>query len=517
MAPLKASRTASKGPTSTLGARVISFVEKRCFISIGDEAQPLILAPWQRQEVSQIYDNPAGTRRHILSVARKNQKTTLCACLTLAHLCGPAARRDAELYSSALSRDQAALIFHAAARMVRLNPVLGRIVKVRETAKELYCEEFNTKYRALSADAGRNQGLDPAFVVHDELGQHAGPHSDLYEALELGVAAQRNPLSIIISTQAASDADLLSVLIDDATAGHDPHTTCSLYTANSEIDPFSEQAIRAANPSFDYFQNKDELRAMAAQAQRMPSREADYRRYALNQRITVATPFVSPTLWDSCRGSVAPLNELPVVYAGLDLSSVSDLSAFVMVGKQGEKFHVHCHFWLPEETLVEKSHSDHAPYGAWRAQGHLHTTPGRSIDYDFVAHVLRDLFRQHNIQRVAYDPWNWEFFKPSLLRAGFTGSLIDERFAAFPQTTKSMSPAMANLERLLLDGRLVHGANPILTSCVAHTIIRTDAAGNRAPDKRKATHRIDGCVALIMGLAQSPTQPFVFDAAAMIG
>jgi phage terminase large subunit-like protein len=501
-----------------MGDRVISFIEKRCHVSVGNEVQPLILAPWQRQEVLSIYDNPAGCRRHILSVARRNAKTTLCACLTLNHLCGPSARRDAELYSSALSRDQAALIFHAAARMVRLNPALSRIVKVRETAKELYCEEFNTKYRALSADAGRNQGLGPTLHISDELGQVTGPQHDLFEALELGSSAQRNPLSIIISTQAASDQDLLSVLLDDAAAGHDPQTTCSLYVAGPELDPFSEAAIRTANPSFDHFQNRDELRAIADAARRMPSREADYRRYTLNQRITVATPFVSPTLWGSCGSLVAPLSELPVIYAGLDLSSVSDLSAFVMVGKRGEKFHVHCRFWLPEDKLVEKSHTDHAPYGAWRRQGHLHTTPGRSIDYDFVAHALRDLFHQHNIQKVAFDPWNWEFFRPSLLRAGFTGSMIDERFMAFPQTTKSMSPAMANLERLLLDGRLVHSNQPVLTSCVAHTVTRTDAAGNRAPDKRKSTHRIDGCVALIMSLAMTPTQqPFVFDAAAMIG
>jgi phage terminase large subunit-like protein len=188
-----------------------------------------------------------------------------------------------------------------------------------------------------------------------------------------------------------------------------------------------------------------------------------------------------------------------------------------MVGKKDDKFHSHCRFWLPSDGLVVKAATDHAPYGAWRAQGHLGTTPGKAIDYDFVAHELRDLFRQCNIQKVAYDPWNFSFFKPSLLRAGFTESLIAERFQEFPQTTKSMSPAMANLERLLLDGRLVHD-NPVLSMCVAHTTIRTDAAGNRAPDKKKATHRIDGLVALVMGLSLAPTaQQPAFDPMALIG
>ena len=132
--------------------------------------------------------------------------------------------------------------------------------------------------------------------------------------------------------------------------------------------------------------------AMAAAARRMPSREADYRRFTLNQRIQVATPFVSPSLWESRHGQVAPLAELPVLYAGFDLSAVNDLSAFVMVGKKGGAWHSHCRFWLPKEGLAEKVAADHAPYDAWARQGHLLTTPDRTIDYDFVAHELRELF-----------------------------------------------------------------------------------------------------------------------------
>jgi phage terminase large subunit-like protein len=237
----------------------------------------------------------------------------------------------------------------------------------------------------------------------------------------------------------------------------------------------------------------------------------------LNQRIEEANPFVSPSVWDACHGPVAPLNELPVLFGGIDLSSVNDLTALCLVGRKNDKWHVHPHFWLPREGLVEKSRADHTPFDAWARQGHLHTTPGRTIDLDFVAHELRELFRTHNIQRIAYDPWNWDFFKPSLLRAGFVESTISERFVAFPQTTKSMSPALANLERLLLDRHVVHD-NPCLSMCISHTTIRMDAAGNRAPDRKRATHRIDGTVALTMALAMAPTaQTTVIDVAALIG
>ena len=339
----------------------------------------------------------------------------------------------------------------------------------------------------------------------------------MYEALELATGTQRDPLTVVISTQSASDSDLLSTLIDDGLAGHDPHTVVSLYSAPKDADPFAEATIRLANPSYHVFMNTNEILAMAAAARRLPAREASYRRYTLNQRIEEANPFVSPSVWDACRGPVAPLNELPVLFGGIDLSSVNDLSAFCLVGKKGDQWHTHCRFWLPQDGLAEKAATDHAPYDVWYRQGHLQVTPGRTIDYDYVAHALHDLFRQYNIQRVAYDPWNWDFFKPSLLRVGFTESMIAERFQEFAQTTKMMSPALANLERLLLDGRLMHD-NPVLSMCVAHTTIRTDAAGNRAPDKRKATHRIDGTVALVMGLAMAPTvQTRRIDVEALIG
>jgi phage terminase large subunit-like protein len=167
--------------------------------------------------------------------------------------------------------------------------------------------------------------------------------------------------------------------------------------------------------------------------------------------------------------------------------------------------------------LVDKAAADHAPYDAWRRQGHLQVTPGASLDYDFIAVALRDLFRRYNVRKIAYDPWHWDFFKPSLLRASFTEGQIAERFQEFAQTTKMISLALANLERSLLDGRLVHD-NPIPSMCVAHTTIRTDSAANRAPDKRRATHRIDGTVALVMGLAMATTaQAQTIDVAALIG
>jgi len=287
------------------GADIIAFIESVCLVPEGKLiGQPLVLQDWQKDLIRLIYDNPVGTRRAIISVGRKNAKTCLSACLLLAHLIGPPARSrpNSQLYSAAQSREQAGIIFNLAAKMVRLNPALARIVTIQETAKSLICTELGTRYRALSADASTAYGLSPSFIVFDELGQVRGPRSPLYEALETATGAQENPLSIIISTQAPSDADLLSVLIDDALAEHDPRTVIKLYTAPPELDdPFDEATIKLANPAYGTFLNPREVLDMAAAARRMPARQAEYENLILSRRVESSNVFVTPAVWKTLR------------------------------------------------------------------------------------------------------------------------------------------------------------------------------------------------------------------------
>src|SRR5690625_564327 len=160
----------------------------------------------------------------------------------------------------------------------------------------MLCPDLGTRYKALSADATTAYGLSPRFAIHDELGQVRGARSELYEAIETAMGAQEAPLSIVISTQAPTDDDLLSVLIDDAMSGSDPRVVVSLYTAPEDLDPFSEQAGRKANPAAGDFLSMVEPMATAADAQRMPSREAEYRNLILNQRVEANDPYVSRAL-----------------------------------------------------------------------------------------------------------------------------------------------------------------------------------------------------------------------------
>jgi phage terminase large subunit-like protein len=496
-------------PGPVTAADVIAFIETVCIVPEGAfVGRPLRLQPWQREIIETIYDNPAGTRRAIISLGRKNAKSTLSACLLLAHLCGPPARTrpHSQLFSAAQSRDQAGLIFSLASRMVRLNPLLTQTVRIQESAKSLICPELGTHYRALSAEANTAFGLSPALIIHDELGRVRGPRSPLYEALETAVGAQEAPLSIIISTQAATDSDLLSVLIDDARQGHDPTTVVKLYTAPAELDPFSEEAIRAANPAFGTFVNAREVLAMAADASRMPARENEYRNLVLNQRIEASSPYLTAAVWQACGGEPRDLTGQDVL-AGLDLSETSDLTALVLAHCDPTDgiWHVRPIFWLPGEGLAEKAARDRVPYDLWAERGYIETTPGASISYDYVAERLKDIFEDHHVLKLAFDRWNFSHFKPCLMRAGFSEQMIKEQFVEFGQGYRSMSPALRDLESLILDRKLRHGGNPVLTMCAANATVERDSAGNRKLIKKRSRGRIDGMIALAMAIGVSPS------------
>jgi phage terminase large subunit-like protein len=513
-------RIAPAGPVSA--ADVIAFIETVCLVPEGKfVGQPLRLQEWQKDILRAIYDNESGpTRRAIISMGRKNAKSTLAACLLLAHLCGPPARNrpNSELYSAAQSRDQAGLIFTAACKMIRLNPMLAQTVRIMETAKALACPELGTRYRALSAESNTAFGLSPSLIIHDELGRVRGPRSPLYEALETAVGAQEAPLSLIISTQAATDADLLSILIDDALAGHDPSTVIKLYTAPPELDPFGEAAIKAANPAFGVFLNEREVMAQAADAARMPAREAAFRNLVLNQRVEASAPFVSPSVWVACGGQPIDI-EGRSVFAGLDLSSVNDLTALVLGHCDAATgvWHVRPFFWLPEEGLAEKAARDRVPYDEWRDRGLLETTPGASVSYEHVAERLKEIFGDYQVSKLAFDAWGFSHLRPWLLKAGFSENMIEQHFVEFRQGSVTMTPALRSLEGLLLDKKLRHGNNPILSMCAANAVIEGDATARKL-SKKRSRGRIDGLVALTMAIGVAPVGfKTKFDAAAMIG
>ncbi len=288
---------------------------------------------------------------------------------------------------------------------------------------------------------------------------------------------------------------MLSILIDDALEENDPRVVCKLYTTPEDAEPFTEESIRLANPAFGVFQNAEEVMDMARAAERMPSRESEYRNLILNQRVEASSPFVTPSVWQSNGDEPESSGHW---YGGLDLSETNDLTALVLVGPDGESFNVKSHFWLPGEGLEDRSRKDRVPYDVWQKQGDLHTTPGRSVEYEYVAKFIVNLFQTTDVRRLAFDRFNMRHLRPWLVKEGLSESFIDDRFVDFGQGFVSMSPALRNLESLLLNEKLRHGNHPVLTMCAANSVVKQDEAGNRKLDKKRSRGRIDGMVSLAM-------------------
>lgn len=482
----------------TRAARVIAFIESYCVVPEGAHVgKPLKLEPFQKRFLREVYDNTAGTRRAILSIARKNGKSGLIAGILLAHLVGPEAKRNSQIVSGAMSRDQAALVFALAAKMVQLSERLSKIVKIVPSGKRLVGLPLNVEYRALSADGTTAHGLSPILAILDEVGQVRGPRSDFVDAITTSQGAHAEPLLIAISTQAPTDADLLSLWIDDAVLSKDAQTVCHLYAAPVECDLLDAKAWKAANPAMGKFRDADDVRRQAEEANRMPSAESKFRNLILNQRVEARSPFVSRNVWMSCGGEAAPWQGQQV-FAGLDLSATTDLTALVAIWNDAEGvWQAASYFWTPETGLVDRAKRDRVPYDVWADQGHLLTTPGATVDYDFVASFVLEMAGECDLT-LAFDRWRMGTFRQSLARMGASDEFIADRMKEFGQGFISISPALDLLEADMLNARIRHGGHPVLTMCAANAVVVQDAAGNRKLDKSKSTGRIDGMVALTM-------------------
>jgi phage terminase large subunit-like protein len=484
----------------SVGDQVCGFIETFCLVPEGKlVGKPMRLDLFQKKFIYEVFDNPLGTRRAILSMSRKNGKTALVAALLLVFIAGPLAVRNAQIVSGAMSKEQAAIIFSLAAKIVRMSADLSQLVRIIPSPKRLVGLVRNVEYQAISAEAKTAHGKSPLVAILDEVGQVEGPTSRFVEAIVTSQGAYEAPLLIVISTQAPSDADLLSIWIDDALRDEDPHTVCHLYAAPQNCDLDDEEAWAAANPGLGTIRSKKDLAHQLEQAKRLPAYENSVRNLLLNQRVQRVAPFLSPSTW--ALGADPVDEELfrsgRTVYAGLDLSASTDLSAIVLAVEDDDgNVHLLPKVWTPADTLVARGLRDHAPYPTWAEQGVLLAVPGKTLNYDFIAAEIGEMLGTTTFGRVAYDKWRVDVFKQSLARLGVIVDMMP-----FGQGFKDMSPALDVFEQLAIDGKIRHGGHPVLRWAVANAAVERDAAGNRKLTKAKSVGRIDPAVAAVMAVA----------------
>lgn len=495
----------------TRAERVIQFIHSFCRVPEGAlVGKPVVLAEFQKDFIRAIYDNVDEfgnrlTRRALLSIGRKNGKSALIACLLLAHLVGPERKKNAQIVSGARSRDQASLVFKLAVKMIQMSPEMTKATRIVPSSKIILGLVSNTEFRALAADGHKAHGLSPVLAILDEVGQVRGPQDDFIEAITTSQGAHDDPLLIAISTQAPTDADLFSIWLDDAERSPDEKTVSHVYAASKDCAIDDEEGWRASNPALGIFRSIEDVRTQAEQAMRMPSAENGFRNLTLNQRVNIVNAFVSASVWKDGNKQPEEFGSTDPVNAGLDLSITTDLTAFVMTCRKGDTLHVRPHFWMPEDFLKEASKRDRAPYELWLKQGFLRVTPGKVIDYSFVARDIMTLTAGLKIRTVAFDRYRMDRLKAELDKAGASLPLKE-----FGQGFISMSPALDALEGDLLQGRVRHGGHPVLTMCAANAVAVGDSAGNRKLEKSKSTGRIDGLVALAMAAGVEATQSQAF-------
>lgn len=474
---------------------VKAFIHKFCKVPDGKHiGKPIKLSKFQTDFIDDVYSENRRTRRAILSIARKNGKTALMACLIIVHLvCKGVAKQNSQIVSGAMSRDQAALVFDLACKMITQDETLSKLIRIIPSKKMLVSLNMNVTFTALAADGKTAQGLSPVFALIDEAGQVVGARSDFISAIETSQGAHDDPLLMYISTQAANDSDYLSIIIDDARESKDPRIVCHVYEADKDCDLLDESQWKKANPAIGTFRSLDDVAEQAKQANRMPSAEASFRNLILNQRVSVHSPFISRSTWMECAGELPPMSDCEIMFGGLDLSARLDLTAFCLVGLYDGKWYIYNFAWTPEEGLLDRAKKDRAQYDVWVNQGHIRTTPSAFVDYSHVAMDIANIIAGCNVRAIAFDAWRWDVMKKEIDEIG-----LDVELVKWSQGLKSMAPALDTLEGRLLNGDTVHGDNPVLNMCARNSVVYRSPTGERLLDKAKTSGRIDCMQALAM-------------------
>lgn len=463
------------------------------------------LLPWQDKIVKDIFGTVKanGFRQYntaYVEIPKKQGKSELAAAIALYLLAGDG-EWGAEVYGCAADRQQASIVFDVACNMVEQCPALKKRIKPIMSQKRLVYLPLNSFYQVLSAESYTKHGLNVHGVVFDEL--HAQPNRALFDVMTHGSGdARKQPLFFLITT-AGTDRNSICWEIHqkakDILEGrkHDSTFYPVIYGADETDDWSAEKVWQKANPSLGVTVDIDKLRTAYASAKENPAEENLFRQLRLNQWVKQSIRWMPMDAWDKCDFEVEPEKlKGRECYGGLDLSSSTDVTAFVLVfppRSEEEKYEILPYFWIPEDTLEQRVRRDHVPYDVWKANGQVITTEGNVIHYGYIETFIEELGTTYHIKEIAFDRWGAVQMTQNLEGMGFT-------VVPFGQGYKDMSPPTKELMKLVLERKLAHGGNVPLRWMMDNVFVRTDPAGNIKMDKEKSTERIDGAVALVMAL-----------------
>ena len=483
----------------------VMFIESLCHTKGTWAGKPFELIDWQEQIIRDLFGvlKPNGYRQFntaYIEIPKKQGKSELAAAVALLLLCGDGEER-AEVYGCAADRNQAKIVFDVAVDMVRFCPALSKRVKILESQKKITYLPTNSSYQVLSADVANKHGFNTHGVIFDEL--HTQPNRKLFDVMLQGSGdARMQPLYFLITT-AGNDTNSICYEVHqkaiDIAEGRkvDPTFYSVIYGAAEDEDWTDPKVWKKANPSLGITVGIDKVKAACESAQQNPGEENAFRQLRLNQWVKQSVRWMPMDKWDACAFPVSEDDlEGRICYGGLDLSSTTDITAFVLVFPpldEEDKYYILPYFWIPEETLDLRVRRDHVPYDLWERQGTLMTTEGNVVHYGYIEKFIEQLGERFNIREIAFDRWGAVQMVQNLEGMGFT-------VVPFGQGFKDMSPPTKELMKLVLEEKIAHGGHPVLRWMMDNIYIRTDPAGNIKADKEKSTEKIDGAIATIMGL-----------------
>lgn len=480
--------------------RAIGFIERLKHTKGEWAGQRFKLEPWQQFVLWNIFGwkNADGTRRFryaYIEIARKNGKTALSAGIGLYMLFADGESRP-EVYSAATVKDQAKICFDDAVAIVRNTDLKNYLHPFRNS---IVYDLKGGMMKPLSSDYGTHDGLNPSCGIIDEF--HAHKDSGMFDVIKSAFGARRQPLMFIITTAGFNKSGACYAYRDNVIkvlrgVNQDDSLFGIIYTLDSNEEWDNPKMWIKSNPNLGVSLSADYLADQVKDAKNRPEAVRNVMTKNVNLWVDAERTWILDEVWMQCVGDTS-LDELKgcECWGGLDLSNVSDITAYVLLFHENERFQLVPMFWIPEEKMQEKVRKENINYDKWVREGYIKVTAGNVIDYDFVKADILQTVRQYDLKSSAYDRWNSSQTIIDLQNEGMTCN-------PFGQGYGSMSAPTKEFEKAVLTGKIEHFGNPVLRWMLASTVVMTDPAGNIKPDKAKSSQKIDGIVASIMALGE---------------